>query len=194
MANLGEVESALDVLINAGTKRENITILHCTTNYPCPYEEVNLKAMLTLKEAFKLPVGYSDHTLGITIPIAAVSMGAKIIEKHITLDRRLKGTDHKGSLGIDGLNRMVRDIRNLEKAMGEKTIFTSDKVMSAKIKLERSIASNKIIRKGEIIHETDIHLLSPGDGFKYIMKDEVIGKIAIEDIPKNEIIYPSMIL
>ena len=164
------------------------------SEYPAQYKNINLRTIDYLIEKYpEYTIGYSDHSIGISIPVAAVAMGAKIIEKHITLDRRLKGTDHKGSLGIDGLNRMVRDIRNLERAMGEKSIFSSEAVMSAKVKLERSIASKRIIKKGERINEEDIHLLSPGDGYKYIDKDKVIGKIASEDIPKDEIIYPSMI-
>ncbi|MCD4772340.1 MAG: N-acetylneuraminate synthase family protein [Bacteroidales bacterium] len=191
MGGQKELDDALNII---SKHHSDISILHCLSQYPAQYNNINLKTINYLIEKYpEYTIGYSDHSIGISIPLAAVSMGAKIIEKHITLDRRLKGTDHKGSLGIDGLNRMVRDIRNLERAMGEKDIFSSEKVISAKIKLERSIASNRIIKKGEKIHEKDIHLLSPGDGFKYSMKDKVIGKIAKEDIPKNEIIYPSMI-
>jgi sialic acid synthase len=135
-------------------------------------------------------VGYSDHTVGISVPVAAVAMGASIIEKHITLDRRMKGTDQRGSLGPDGLNRMVRDIRLLEMELGEEKIFIADGVHVAKEKLERSVATNRIIAAGETITAQDIHLLSPGDGFKWSEKDDVIGKKSVNEIPANEVIYP----
>lgn len=188
-------QKELDDALNVITKHHSdISILHCLSEYPAQYHNINLLTINYLIEKYsEYTIGYSDHSVGISIPVAAVAMGAKIVEKHITLDRRLKGTDHKGSLGIDGLNRMVRDIRNLESAMGEKNIFSSEAALNAKVKLERSIASKRIIKKGEEIKGSDIHLLSPGDGFKYIDKDKVIGKTAAEDIPKDEIIYPNMI-
>jgi sialic acid synthase len=120
-------------------------------------------------------------------------MGAKIIEKHITLDRRMKGTDQAGSLGPDGLNRMVRDIRLLEMSFGKEDIFIEEEVLNARLKLERSIAAIRDIKEGEIISSEDIHLLSPGDGFKWNQRDLVIGKRTKATIPKNEIIYESMI-
>jgi N,N'-diacetyllegionaminate synthase len=118
MADLGEIEDALDILISCGTKKENITVLHCNTEYPTPYEDVNLLAMLTIKEAFKVKVGYSDHTLGIEIPIAAVALGASVIEKHFTLDKNMEGPDHKASLEPHELKAMIDAIRNIEKALG----------------------------------------------------------------------------
>jgi sialic acid synthase len=120
-------------------------------------------------------------------------MGAQIVEKHITLDRRMKGTDQAGSLSIEGINRMVRDIRILELSLGKEEIFIDDEVNSSKVKLERSIATNRKMQIGEIITENDIHMLSPGDGFKWIMKDEVIGKKLKMAVDKDEIIYPFMI-
>jgi sialic acid synthase len=138
-------------------------------------------------------IGYSDHTIGIATPVAAVAMGAQIIEKHITLDRNMKGTDQAGSLGIDGMNRMVRDIRLLEMQMGVEDIFISDGVEAAKFKLERSIATNRSMKAGEEIQETDLHMLSPGDGFKWLDKDLVIGKKLALDMPADEIIYPNML-
>jgi sialic acid synthase len=146
---------------------------------------------LYLKENYSpYVIGYSDHTVGIAAPVAAVAMGAEIIEKHITLDRRMKGTDQAGSLGIDGMNRMVRDIRVLEMSFGKKEIFIEPDVKLAKNKLERSIASKRKIKAGEVITENDIHLLSPGDGLKWSEKDQLIGKSLISDIEKDEIIYP----
>lgn len=138
-------------------------------------------------------IGYSDHTIGISASIAAVSKGAKIIEKHITINRDMKGTDQKGSLGIEGLQKMIRDIRLLEMSLGQKDIFIEPSTQSAKQKLERSIATNKKMKKGQTIDEKDIHLLSPGDGFKWIDKDKLIGKKLTIDVDANEIIYNSLI-
>ena len=117
-------------------------------------------------------------------------MGAEIIEKHVTIDRRMKGTDQAGSLGPDGVNRMIRDIRITEMSMGKEEIFIEPDVMSSKIKLERSIATNRNLNVGDVITENDIHLLSPGDGFKWSERQSVIGKKVKAEIPRNEIIYP----
>jgi sialic acid synthase len=138
-------------------------------------------------------IGFSDHTVGISAPVAAVAMGAEIVEKHITIDRRMKGTDQAGSLGPDGLNRLVRDIRLIEMFLGKEDLFIPESVQASKHKLERSIASKRFIRKGEIITLNDIHLLSPGDGFKWHEKDMVIGTKAKIDINMDEIIYPNYI-
>ncbi|NBV41629.1 N-acetylneuraminate synthase [bacterium] len=126
MANLGEVEKAMDVLVESGTLREKITLLHCTSDYPAPFEDVNLKAMVTLGHAFQVPVGYSDHTQGIEVSIAAVAMGAVVIEKHFTLDQSLPGPDHKASLNPDELSALVRGIRNVEKALASKNFAPDD--------------------------------------------------------------------
>lgn len=191
MAGEEELQDALNIITKY---HRDIIILHCLSQYPSEYKNINLGTINYLREKFPdYTIGYSDHSIGISIPVAAVAMGAKVIEKHITLDRRMKGTDHKGSLGIDGVNRMVRDIRNLELAIGTKNIFISESVKETRIKLERSIASIRLIKKGEKITRNDIHLLSPGDGFKAAEEDLVIGKIATEDIPQNEIIYTNMI-
>ena len=120
-------------------------------------------------------------------------MGAEIIEKHITIDRRMKGTDQKGSLGPDGVNRMIRDIRLMEMSMGKKEIYVEEGVSAAKKKLERSIASNRAIAAGEMITEADIHMLSPGDGLKWADKGLIVGSKAVQDIPKDEIIYSNMV-
>jgi sialic acid synthase len=138
-------------------------------------------------------IGYSDHTIGISMPIAAVSMGAKIIEKHITIDRKLKGTDQAGSLGLDGIHKMLRDLRLLELSLGEENIFIASVVENNRLKLERSIATNRSVKAGEIISQNDIHLLSPGDGFRWLNKDNVIGKKLLFDIGKDEIIYEKFI-
>jgi len=188
MANLGEVESAIDILVKSGTKRANITILHCTTNYPCPYKEVNLKAMLTLKEAFKLPVGYSDHTLGIEVPIAAVALGAKIIEKHFTLDKKLPGPDHKASLEPAELKKMIKAIRNIEIALGDgikKPNISEIEIMKV---VRKSIVASKSIKKGEIFTKTNITVKRPGTGISPMRWDEVIGEKANRDFKDDELI------
>lgn len=191
MGGKKELDEALDIITK---KHSNISILHCVSEYPTQPKNVNLNTIPYLIENYPdYNIGYSDHTIGISAPVAAVSMGATIIEKHITIDRRMKGTDQAGSLGPDGVNRMIRDIRITELAMGKKDIFISDDVSSAKTKLERSIAANKLIKKGDVISEHDIHMLSPGDGFKWNQKESVIGKVASQDIPKDEIIYKNLI-
>lgn len=191
MGGKKELDAAIDVI---SKYHSNITILHCLSQYPSEYKNINLKTIDYLQNAYpQYTIGYSDHSIGIMIPAVAVGMGAKVIEKHITLDRNMKGTDHKGSLGPDGIYRLVRDIRNLEKAIGEKEIFISEAVKETQTKLERSIASKQEIAKGTTITEEMLHLLSPGDGLKWSERNQVVGKIALEPIPANEIIYKKMI-
>jgi len=188
MANLEEVRSALDILINSGTKRENITILHCTTNYPCPYEEVNLKAMLTLKEVFKLPVGYSDHTLGIEVPIAAVVLGATVIEKHFTIDKNMEGPDHKASLEPDELKKMVISIRNIEKSLGDGIKEPNKSEIDIMKVARKSIVASKNIKKNEIFTEENITVKRPGIGISPMKWDEIIGTAAKRDYKEDELI------
>ncbi|WP_103604597.1 N-acetylneuraminate synthase [Campylobacter concisus] len=188
MANLGEVESAIEVLIKSGTKHGNISLLHANTQYPTPMEDVNLKAMITLKNAFGLEVGYSDHTLGIEVDIAAVAMGAKIIEKHFTLDKSMPGPDHKASLEPDELVAMVRAIRNIELALGDGLKHFS-KSESENIKIARkSIVAKCDIKKGEIFSEKNICVKRPGDGINPMRWDEVIGQISQKDYQQDELI------
>ena len=188
MANLGEVEAAIDVLVKSGTKRENISLLHANTQYPTPMEDVNLKAMITLKNAFGLEVGYSDHTLGIEVDIAAVAMGAKIIEKHFTLDKSLPGPDHKASLEPDELAAMVGAIRNIELALGD-GLKCFSKSESENIKIVRkSIVAKCDIKKGEIFSEQNICVKRPGDGINPMRWDEVIGQISQKDYKQDELI------
>ena len=192
MGGKKELDRALDVIT---AYHSDITILHCLSQYPSQYKNINLNTIPYLIEEYPdYTIGYSDHSIGIMIPLAAVAMGAKVIEKHITLDRKLKGTDQAGALAPDGIYRMVRDIRNLEQSFGEKRMFISDSIKETRVKLERSIASKRAIPKNEIITEDAIHLLSPGDGFKWHEKDLVIGKRALQDISKDEIIYHQMIV
>ena len=187
MAGKKELDDALEVI----TKYHNdIAILHCVSQYPTHPDNLNLMTITYLKNHYpQYKIGFSDHTIGISAPIVAVGMGAEIIEKHITIDRRMKGTDQAGSLGPDGVNRMLRDIRVTEHWLGKEELYIDKSVASSKEKLERSIASKHAIAQGEIITEADIHMLSPGNGFKWSEKDSVIGKKAIKDIPANEIIY-----
>ncbi len=186
-----ELDEALKVITKY---HSNISILHCVSQYPTQPHNVNLNTIKFLQNNYgDYEIGYSDHTIGISAPIAAVAMGAKIIEKHVTIDRRMKGTDQAGSIGPDGVNRMIRDIRLIEKSMGVEDMFISDDVHSAKVKLERSVASKRDIKNGEVIKEEDLHLLSPGDGFKWSEREKIVGKVAKEDLLRNEIIYPSQI-
>ncbi len=192
MASKYELDNALKIIERY---HSNISILHCVSQYPTAPENVNLLTIKYLQKNYmQYNIGYSDHTIGISTPVAAVALGAKIIEKHITIDRRLKGTDQQGSLGPDGVKRMIRDIRIIEDSMGIEDIFIVEDTYESKIKLERSICSNKKLFKGNIIGENDIHLLSPGDGIKWCDKDLVIGKVLNQDIPENEVIYQNYLL
>lgn len=187
MAGRKELDDALEII---SKQHDNISILHCVSEYPTKYQNVNLKTISFLKKHYgNYMIGYSDHTIGIATPIAAVALGAEIIEKHITIDRQMKGTDQAGSLEIDGIYRMVRDIRNLEMSLGKEEIIVEESVRETRIKLERSIATNKNINKGIQITDDDIHMLSPGDGYKWSDREEIIGKVAKIDIPKDEVIY-----
>jgi len=191
MTGRKELDDALEIITKY---HSNISILHCLSQYPSEYQNINLLSIQFLKDKYPdFTIGYSDHSIGILMPAVAVGMGAEIIEKHITLDRNMKGTDHRGSLEPEGIWRMMRDIRNTEYAIGKYGIFVSEKVEGTRIKLERSIATLRSIGAGEIITENDLHLLSPGDGFKWVEKNLVIGKKTLVAIPANEIIYPGML-
>jgi sialic acid synthase len=191
MGGYKEIEDALSTI---SRYHENISILHCVSEYPTRPENANLLSIKALQKKYpSYTIGYSDHTVGISAPVSAVAMGASIIEKHITLDRRMKGTDQAGSLGVDGIQRMVRDIRLIERSMGTEDVFIAESTVSAKHKLERSIATKREILAGEVIQESDLHLLSPGDGFKWHELTQVAGKVANQNIPADEIIYPQHI-
>jgi sialic acid synthase len=188
MAGKRELDEALDVITKY---HSDISILHCVSQYPTRPENLNLRTITYLKKHYgQYKIGFSDHTIGISAPVVAVGMGAEIIEKHITIDRRMKGTDQAGSLGPDGVNRMVRDIRYTELSLGVEDIYIEKSVESSKIKLERSIATMHNMATGETIKSDDIHMLSPGDGFKWDEKEKVIGKVVKNDIKAKEIIYP----
>ena len=189
MADLGEIEDALDVLMEAGTELENITVLHCNTEYPTPFEDVNLRAMLTIKAAFPgLQVGYSDHTRGIEVSIAAVAMGATIIEKHFTLDKNMEGPDHKASLEPDELKAMVNAIRNIEKALGNGIKKPSPSELKNKAIVRKSIVAERDIRNREAFTEENLTVKRPGTGICPMRWDEVIGQVAQKDYEKDELI------
>lgn len=188
MASQKELDEALDVITK---NHNNISILHCVSEYPTHPDNLNLNTIRYLKKHYpQYKIGFSDHTIGISAPVVAVGMGAEIIEKHVTIDRSMKGTDQAGSLGPEGVMRMVRDIRIAERWLGKEEMFIEPSVEAARVKLERSVASKRDLNVGDIIQIEDIHLLSPGDGVKWIDKDLIIGAEVVKAIPKNEIIYP----
>lgn len=191
MAGKKELDEALDII----SKHHNeISILHCVSEYPTHPDHLNLNTIPYLKENYpQYKIGFSDHTIGISAPLTAIGLGAEIIEKHITIDRRMKGTDQIGSLGPDGVRRMVRDIRLAERWLGKKELFIEPSVEAARVKLERSIASKRDLKTGDVITADDIHLLSPGDGIKWSDKETIIGSKVVKEIPKNEIIYPDYV-
>ena len=177
-----EIKNALDVLLKFGLKKESISILHCNTEYPIPMKDVNLKAMLSIQKTFGVPIGYSDHTLGIEVPIAAVAMGAKIIEKHFTLDRNLPGPDHLASLEPKELKEMVKAIRNIEAAIsgdGEKVPSQSEKKNIAIAR--KSIYLKKNLVKGHVITDNDLISLRPGDGISPMQWEHIVGKTLVTD-------------
>jgi N,N'-diacetyllegionaminate synthase len=187
MADLGEIEDALDILIGSGTEINKITVLHCNTEYPTPFEDVNLKAMLTIKNAFPgIKVGYSDHTLGIEIPIAAAALGAKVIEKHFTLDKNMEGPDHKASLDKESLKAMVSAIRNIEKSLGNGIKKPSDSEKKNIFVARKSIVASKEIKKGEIFSEKNLTFKRPGDGISPMEWKKIINKKASRDFNKDE--------
>lgn len=188
MCELSDIKSAYKVLANNGIRKEQITILHCNTEYPTPYEDVNLRAMTALKDEFNVEVGYSDHTKGIEVPIAAVALGATVIEKHFTLDRNMEGPDHKASLEPDELKAMVSAIRHIEQALGSghKTVSESER---KNITIARkSIVAACDIKAGEIFTEENLTVKRPGNGISPMKWEEVIGLKAIRNFAEDEII------
>lgn len=184
MSNIAQVAIAYDALIKAGAP--SVALLHCTTNYPCPIDEVNLRAMNTLKDAFKCQIGYSDHTMGIEVPIAAVAMGADIIEKHFTLDRTMDGPDHKASLEPAELKWMVQSIRNIEHALGD-GIKRPNKSEEANAKVvQKSILAKHPIKKGEVLDENNLTVKRAGTGISSVYWDVVVGSYAIKDYETDE--------
>lgn len=189
MANMDEVKATINALFQAGTKKENLRILHCNTEYPTPFQDVNLKAMLTIEKELNVPIGYSDHTLGIEIPIAAVAMGAKVIEKHFTLDRTMEGPDHKASLEPSELKTMIDSIRNIELALsGNGDKLTSNSEQKNKEIARKSIVAGKKIVIGETLTEENLTVKRPGNGISPMLWDSVIGQKAPKDFEEDELI------
>ncbi len=176
MSLMSEIRDAIDILIHSGTNRDNITVLHCNTEYPTPMVDVNLKAMNEIKDKLNVKVGYSDHTLGIEIPIAAVALGAEIIEKHFTLDREMEGPDHKASLEPNELTKMVESIRNIEIAMGSELKQPSNSELKNIVIARKSVHLNKDLFIGSIISESDLIMKRPGDGISPMEYEKLIGK------------------
>ena len=188
MSELNEIEEAIQVLIKYGVAKEDLTVLHCTTEYPTPFTDVNLKAMLQIGEKFGVKIGYSDHTKGIEVPIAAVALGATVIEKHFTLDKTMEGPDHKASLEPDELKAMVTSIRNIENALGSghKTISESER---KNIEIARkSIVAACPIKAGELLTEDKLTIKRPGNGISPMCWNKVIGTIATKDFEEEEVI------
>ena len=193
MANISEIAQSLDALEQAGMQRKHITLLHCTTQYPTPMENVNLRAMLTLGETFQdIQIGYSDHTLGIEVPIAAVTLGAQVIEKHFTLDRNMEGPDHSASLEPQELQAMVQSIRNIEQAMGDGNKEPCSAELETRAVARKAIVASKPIQKGEIFSSTNLTVKRSGGGISPMLWDKLINQTASRSFEADEAIDHSM--
>lgn len=188
MATLGEIEAAIDVLEQSGTPRVNMTVLHCTTEYPTPMAEVNLRAMQSIHTAFGVAVGYSDHTPGIEVAIAAVALGASVIEKHFTLDRNLPGPDHKASLEPEELKAMVAAIRNIEIALGDGIKRLTPSEARNKPVARKSLVASRAIKAGEAFTAENLTTKRPGTGISPMRWDEVMGQVARRDYQEDDLI------
>ena len=188
MSILNEISDALNILIESGTKKENIVVLHANSMYPTPMEDVNLNAMRTIRQEFGVAVGYSDHTLGIEVDIAAVAMGASIIEKHFTLDKSMSGPDHKASIEPNELKAMVKAIRNIEKAIGNEMKIVTPSEQENRNIVRKSITANCTIKKGEKFTEDNLTTKRPGTGISPMKWDDIIGTIALNDYEADELI------
>jgi N,N'-diacetyllegionaminate synthase len=188
LSTLSEVGDALNILRSAGTSKESIHVLHCTSEYPAPKEEVNLKAMLTIRDTFNIGFGYSDHTQGIEVPVAAVALGAQIIEKHFTLDKNLPGPDHSASLEPLEFKAMVQAIRNIELALGDGIKDVSASELKNKDVVRKSIVASKNVSKGDLFSEDNLTAKRPGTGISPMRWDEIIGMVASHDFQKDDLI------
>lgn len=188
MATLAEVGDALAALEDAGLARSQVTVLHCTTEYPAAMEDVNLRAMQTIRDAFGVKIGYSDHTLGVEVAIAAVAMGATVIEKHFTLDKTMSGPDHRASLEPDELARMVCSIRNVELAMGDGVKRPSASEQANKAVVRKSLVAARPITKGEVFTSENLVVKRPGIGLSPMRIDEVLGRAAPRDFDSDEMV------
>ncbi len=188
MATISEVKNAMSILLDAGIKQNDITVLHCNSEYPSPMKDVNLKAMQTLENELGVKVGYSDHTLGIEVSVAAVAMGAKVIEKHFTLDRNLYGPDHGASLEPSELKEMISAIRNIERALGDGVKKPSQSEIKNLLISRKSIVSKRPIKKGELFSKENLTVKRPGNGISPMKWDEILGSVSIRDYLKDELI------
>jgi len=188
LCTLGDIESAINILEEAGTSRNKITVLQCTTDYPAAIEDVNLQAMLNMKATFGTQIGYSDHTLGIEVPIAAVALGATVIEKHFTLDRNLLGPDHKASLEPEDFTTMVKAIRNIERALGDGIKRPSQSELTNLVAVRKSIVAQENIKVGEVFSEKNLTTKRPGSGISPMCWEQILGRRAMRDFAKDEMI------
>ena len=183
-----EIRDALNILVRAGAKKENITILHCNTEYPTPMEDVNLKAMITIRDELDINVGYSDHTLGIEVPIAAAAMGAIVIEKHFTLNKNMPGPDHSSSLEPEELKSMVLAIRNIEKSIGDGIKIPSKSELKNINIVRKSIVAKKPIKKGELFTEKNLTIKRPGTGISPMKWENIINIKSKKDFDIDDLI------
>ncbi len=190
MATLSEINEAIKILVHSGTPRKEITVLHCTTEYPTPMQDVNLKAIKTIRDVLGTRVGYSDHTLGIEVPIAAVAMGAVVIEKHFTTNRNLPGPDHHASLEPGELKAMVGAIRNIEVAMGDGIKKPGKNEEKNRLISRKSIVAAMNIKKGEIFTEKNIAVKRPGTGISPMLYDSILGLVSGREYRTDELIDP----
>ena len=188
MSELDEIERSLEVLQDAGLTRDRLTLLHCTTEYPAPYDEVNLRAMRSMGERFRVEVGYSDHTLGIEIPVAAAALGARVIEKHFTLDRSLPGPDHQASLEPDAFASMVDAIRNVEAGLGDGRKRRTPSEERNRLVARKSVVAAREIRRGEVFTEDNLTAKRPGTGLSPLRWDDVVGQRAKRSFKPDEMI------
>ena len=188
MSDLSEIENALNILVSAGTPLKNITVLHCNTDYPTKMADVNLRAMKTIADSLKVKVGYSDHTLGSEVSIAAVALGASIIEKHFTLDKRLPGPDHVASVDPDELKKMVNAIRNIEKAFGNGLKKPSQSEIQNREIVRKSIVAARAISQGETLTDENLAVKRPGNGVSPMQWDDIIGTLAKKDYKPDDLI------
>ena len=189
MSTISEIESAINILIHSGSKKESITVLHCNSDYPTPMNDVNLLAMKSMSDIFGVKVGYSDHTNGIEVPIAAVALGASVIEKHFTIDKNLVGPDHQASLEPHELCFMVSPIRNIEKALGSDFKQPSKSEEKNKMVVRKSIVASKPIKMGELFSEKNLTVKRPGNGISPMLWDEVLGTKSNQNYQKDELIF-----
>ena len=188
MSTIGEIEAALEILISEGTQRDNITLLHANTEYPTPLRDVNLRAMNTIGDTFKLAYGYSDHTQGIEVSLAAVARGATVIEKHITLDKTMDGPDHKASLDADELKLLVAGIRNIEMALGSAIKCPSPSELKVKPIARKSLVAKVPIKKGDLFTSDNLTIKRPGTGIDPMQYDKILNSVAVKDYSLDELI------